>query len=113
MDEPERIIVETDAARPGILVLTDTFYPGWRVTVDGASADLLRANYLFRGVYVPAGTPSGRVHVSSGCRFSAACLVSSLTLAVVLGTLLWPPIRRAWRSSRAAPGGATSSEGVV
>ena len=66
VDKPERIIVETGAVRPGILVLTDTFYPGWRVTVDGAPARLLRANYLFRGVYVPGRRPSGRVHVSSG-----------------------------------------------
>ena len=112
MDKPERIIVETDAARPGILVLTDTFYPGWRVTVDGAPAALLRANYLFRGVYVPAG--AHRVEFTyHPAPFQRGLLVSSLTLAVVLGTLLWPPVRRVWRSSRAAPGSTTSTKGAV
>ena len=112
VDEPERIIVETDAVRPGILVLTDTFYPGWRVTVDGAPASLLRANYLFRGVYVPAGAHwvEFTYHPAP---FQRGLLVSSLTLAVVLGTLLWPPVRCAWRRNRAAPNSTTSAEGVV
>ena len=112
VDNPERIIVETDATRPGILVLTDTFYPGWRVTVDDTPADLLRANYLFRGVYVPAGVH--RIEFTyHPAPFQRGLLVSSLALAVVLGTLVWPPVRRAWRSNRATPGNATSAKGVV
>jgi len=43
------------ASRPGILVLTDSFAPGWTVTVNGKPARLLQANFAFRGVEVPAG----------------------------------------------------------
>ena len=110
--EPESIIVETGAARPGILVLTDTFYPGWRVTVDGAPASLLRANYLFRGVYVPAG--AHRVEFTyHPAPFQRGLLVSALALVVVLVTLLWPPGWRAWRRNRAAPSSAKLAKGVV
>ncbi len=112
VDEPERIIVETDAVRPGILVFADTFYPGWRVAVDGVPADLLRANYLFRGVYVAAG--AHRVEFTyHPAPFQRGLLVSSLGLAVVLGTLLWPPVRHAWRRNRAVPGSTTLAKGVV
>lgn len=47
--------VRVDMEHEGVLVLSDVFYPGWRVEIDGEEAELLRANYLFRAVVVPAG----------------------------------------------------------
>ncbi len=39
----------------GVLVLTDSFYPGWRAFVDGKEQEILRANLFFRAVPLPAG----------------------------------------------------------
>jgi hypothetical protein len=39
----------------GVLVLADSFYPGWRVYVDGKEKKILRANFFFRGVVLPEG----------------------------------------------------------
>jgi hypothetical protein len=55
---PDRIEVEVDADAPGILVLHDTYYPGWFAAVDGREAPILRANLLFRGVEVGEGRHS-------------------------------------------------------
>jgi hypothetical protein len=52
---PNRVTVHVSGQGPGYLVLTDIWYPGWACTVDGQPARLYRANYLFRGVEVPAG----------------------------------------------------------
>ena len=53
----EERVVELDATlvTAGLLVLADSFHPGWQATVDGAPAPILATNHLFRGVPVPAG----------------------------------------------------------
>lgn len=52
---PDRVRVEVETSGPGLLVLIDTYDPGWKATVDGRPEPLLRANVAFRGVRVPAG----------------------------------------------------------
>ncbi len=42
-------------SRTGVVVLNDTYYPGWRAYVDGKQTTLLRADALFRGVVVGPG----------------------------------------------------------
>jgi Bacterial membrane protein YfhO len=50
-----RVEIAARLSEPGILVLTDAFYPGWKVFIGGKEQKVLRANYLFRGVELPAG----------------------------------------------------------
>lgn len=39
----------------GVLVLADSYYPGWRAYVDGEEKEILRANLFFRAVPLSAG----------------------------------------------------------
>jgi Bacterial membrane protein YfhO len=52
----DRMVVDATLAAPAYLVTVDAYDPGWRVTVGGRRATLLRANVAFRAVEVPAGT---------------------------------------------------------
>jgi hypothetical protein len=47
--------IEADTDVPTVLMLNDTNYPGWRAYVNGKRATTLKADYLFRGVFLPAG----------------------------------------------------------
>ena len=58
IEEPEqtscvRILVEQ--SRPGVLVLADVYYVGWKATVDGQEKNILPAYGLLRGVQVDEG----------------------------------------------------------
>jgi hypothetical protein len=55
VDQPERVVVRVQAPVRGFLHLADQYFPGWGATVNGEPAPILRANYLFRAVEVPAG----------------------------------------------------------
>jgi hypothetical protein len=52
---PERVEVHVNTAEPALLVLKDSYYPGWHARVDGAPAKVYATDFLFRGVPVPAG----------------------------------------------------------
>jgi hypothetical protein len=52
---PERVRLEATLSAEGHVVLLDGYDPGWRATVDGKPAPVLRANMVFRAVPLPAG----------------------------------------------------------
>ncbi len=53
--EPEQVRLEAQFDRPGYLVLTDAYYPGWEAEVDGQPAPILRTDIYFRAVALEAG----------------------------------------------------------
>jgi hypothetical protein len=54
------IVVEVNSPSGGILLLNDVWHPWWRATIDGAQADIMHANVIFRAVELPPGKHSVR-----------------------------------------------------
>jgi hypothetical protein len=54
--EHERVELQVSSSEDGFLVLTDSYYPGWRAAVDGVEAPVLRGNVLFRAIPINAGS---------------------------------------------------------
>jgi hypothetical protein len=54
--EPDLIEVETHSPGPGVLVLGEVWYPGWRATLDGNDQPVLAVAGILRGVSVTGGT---------------------------------------------------------
>jgi hypothetical protein len=54
-DDYSRISIDVDAPSDGWLVLSDTFYPGWRATANGLPVPIVRANGFARAIPVRAG----------------------------------------------------------
>jgi len=54
-DQPDEVSIDASLPQPGFLLLLDTCFPGWSATVNGLKAPILRADYNFRAVWLPAG----------------------------------------------------------
>jgi hypothetical protein len=83
---PTRVRVATSSGASAYLVLTDTWFPGWRVRVDGRDAVLWRADHAFRAVVVPAGRHEVEFRFESRS-LRLGVLVSLLSLTVALALL--------------------------
>jgi hypothetical protein len=94
---PHRVVVEAHPSQPALLVLTDAWHPGWRATVDGQPAAILRVNLGLRGVALTPGrhqvafdfVPPGLVTGS---------LASLATAVVIVGLSVWE-----WRRGKGSP----------
>ena len=97
-DTAERTVVQVTAPEGGLLVMRDTYFPGWSATVDGRPADLLRADVLFRAVYLPPGQPEPHVveltYRSRALERGVPFSLISVTLTALLALL---PYRRLTR----------------
>jgi hypothetical protein len=84
---PTRLDVSLDAPRGGQLVLLESYFPGWRATVDGRPAPVERVREVFRGVTVPAG--ARRVELRYWpMSFRVGLFLSLLGLSILLGAAI-------------------------
>jgi hypothetical protein len=54
------VVIDVEAAADGYVVLSDPWHPWWQASVDGQHVPMLRANVLFRAVWVPTGSHTVR-----------------------------------------------------
>ena len=84
---PKQIVLATQSATPSVLLLNDKYDPGWHVAVDGKPAELLRCNYIMRGVYLPAGAHTVEFQFSLPNKLfyvTCAAVFTGLALAGIL-----------------------------
>jgi hypothetical protein len=98
--QPGRLQLKVTTDQPALLVLAESYYPGWMAWVDGAPAEIYRTDIAFRGVAVPAGSHTVRME------FRPAILPISMAVSVGTAALLglfWLRRKRNRRSDRLSP----------
>ncbi len=101
--EDVRVSVRTDA--PAIVVVRNAWDTGWRATVDGRPAPVLRTDYLLQGVPVPAGRHEIRLvyrepTIGLGLALSGAAWGA---LGALAAATWWRARRRRSRGAAAPP----------
>lgn len=85
---PNEIDAQVNARYDGYVVLSEIYAPGWRAFVDEQEVPVIRANYLFRALGVPAGSHRVRM-IYDPLSFKAGAIISGLTLVLTLALFGW------------------------
>lgn len=92
-DEPENIVLVAGLPADGLVVVSENFYPGWRATVDGQPAEILRADLTLRAIAVPAGQHQVEMWYEP-FSFKLGAGISALALLGCVGGILFLQIAK-------------------
>jgi hypothetical protein len=81
-DDPDRIVVGVETEAPGLLVVANTWMPGWTASVDGVSQEVLKGNHAQQVVPLPSAGPHEVVLSYRPPGYVAGCAVSLAALGV-------------------------------
>ncbi len=54
--QSDKVSFKVNMENAGYLVVGDSYYPGWKVLVNGKEKEILTANYIYRAVFLDKGT---------------------------------------------------------
>src|SRR5262249_46572884 len=81
---PNDIRVNVDLTQPGLLVISNVWYPGWSAVVDGRAQPVERVDATFQRVYLPAGSHDVRlIFAPASLRVGLALAAIGLLLAAI------------------------------
>ena len=85
--EANRLGYEITSQKGGVVVFSEIYYPGWTCTIDGAEAEIARADYVLRAIRVPAGKHTvvmtfdpQTVHITEAVAYGALVILSLLLI---------------------------------
>jgi hypothetical protein len=96
---PDRAEINANLDSPGVVVLADAYYPGWKLTIDGTPAPIYRINRMMRGAAVARGHHR-LTYTYEPRSFHLGGLVTLAGLAVFV---LLAGFCAAWQGSRMLP----------
>ena len=91
--ENNSVVIETIADTASVLVASEINYPGWIAMVDGAPAPIHTADFLLRGIVLPAGSHRVEMRYTAPAARNGA-FISAFTILVISGLALYDRRRK-------------------
>lgn len=103
---PNRLVFDVEASGAALVVLSDNWFPAWKVSVDGDESPVLRADHTLRAVAVPEGRH--RVEFRYESQLLRGSLMASIACTLLLAGAAGVSTIRVprWRN-----GGSSRAEG--
>jgi Bacterial membrane protein YfhO len=89
----ELVTIATSSDKEAVLVLADSYYPGWKAFVDGSEEVIRRANLFFRAVRLPAGNHTVEFRYEPRS-FAIGLAISVITLVALAVTTILVAFRK-------------------
>lgn len=76
------IEIEVDTKKDCLLVVSNTFFPGWQMKIDNTRGEIQRVNYAMQGMYVPKGRHTVKLVFAPNI-FYISVAISIITLGLL------------------------------
>jgi hypothetical protein len=80
---PTKVLINCETHSPGLFILADYNYPGWKAKLDGQATPIYRANFLFRGIYLTPGSHTIEFQYYP-VTYEIGYTIAAITLLVIL-----------------------------
>ena len=78
----DTVRLDVNTAAPGVLVLSDAYYPAWQARIDGSPTEVYLVDGALRGVAIPAGTHAIEFQYASAALPIGAAITGLTLLAL-------------------------------
>ncbi len=85
---PNKIELDLNMDKPGFLMLSEIWYPGWKAFDNGKETEIFRSNYLFRSIYLEEGNHK-LIFSFEPQSYRLGKIISTITLIAVLFLLVF------------------------
>lgn len=85
---PNHLRYEYSAPEPRLCVFSEIYFPeGWSVTIDGKEADYFAADYILRGMELPAGEHTVEWHFRAPAWRATSLIMGIASMVILIGCI--------------------------
>ena len=84
---PNRIILNVNTDSTALLLALNNYYPAWKAKIDGKKSEVIKADFSFQGIVIPAGNHKVELYFSSIYE-KIGLWISLLTLIFLFATII-------------------------